>query len=101
MKTSTDYWMRFVHEQENNKPEKGYLIYLARNFQNQVRMMDITQENETETDTTPMIAKKKKENYKIYISRYTPTNGRMTKEQEDLKKSLTGQGSTRKALWKV
>ena len=62
VKSSTDYRMRYLHEQENNKPEKGSLINLATNFQKQVQMMDTAQENERETNTAPMIAKKKKEN---------------------------------------
>jgi len=37
MKSSTDHRMRFVYEQENNKPEKESLIQLARNFQKQVQ----------------------------------------------------------------
>ena len=36
-KSSTDYRLRFVHEQENNKPEKGSLIHSATNFQKQVQ----------------------------------------------------------------
>ena len=54
--------MTFVHEQENNKPEKESLIHWATNFQKQVQMMDSTQENESETNTAPK--KKKKENNK-------------------------------------
>jgi len=46
-----------------------------------------------------MNTKKKKGKLQKKISRYNLTNGRMTKEQEDFKKSLTGQGLTRKALW--
>jgi len=57
-------------------------------------MMDNTQENETETNTAPMIAKKIK---KRNISRYTLTMG-VIKEQEDLKQE-DGQGLTRKAQW--
>jgi len=49
VKNSTDYWMRFVHEQENNRPEKGSLIHFATSFQKQVQMMDTTQEKERET----------------------------------------------------
>ena len=45
--------MRFVHEQGNNKPEKGSLIHSTTNFQKQVQMMDTTQQNETETNTAP------------------------------------------------
>ena len=60
VKSSTDYCMRFVHDQENNKPEKGSLINLATNFQKQVQMMDTTLEKERETNTVPMIAKKRK-----------------------------------------
>ena len=52
--------------------------------------MDTTQENETETNTAPMIGKKKRKTTKRNISRHTLTNGRMTKEQDYLKKSLTG-----------
>ena len=85
VKNSTDDRMRFVHEQENNRPEKGSLIHLATNFQKQsVQGMNTTQENEIETNTVPLIAKKKKrKTTKRNISRYTLTNGRMTKEQED------------------
>ena len=80
--------MRFVQEQENNRPEKGSFIHLATNFQRQVQIMDTTQANETEANTAPTIAKKKQGKLqKKNISRYTPTNGRMTKEQEDLKRA--------------
>ena len=56
----------------------------------QVKLTYTTQENETETNTAPIIAKKKKKRKttKRNISRYTVTNGRMTKEQEDSKKEL-------------
>jgi len=37
--------MRFVLEQENNRPEKGSFIHLATNFQRQVQIIDTTQEN--------------------------------------------------------
>ena len=36
VKSSTDYCMRFVHDQENNKPEKGSLFHFATNFKKQV-----------------------------------------------------------------
>ena len=57
VKSSTDYRMRFVHEQEN-KPEKESLIHLPTNFKTQVQMMDTTQD--TEINTAPMIASEKK-----------------------------------------
>ena len=64
VKSSTDYWMRFVHEQQNDNPEKESLIHLATNFPKMVQMMDTSQENETEIYAAPMIAKKRKKNYK-------------------------------------
>ena len=72
-----------MHDQENNKPEKGSLIHFATNFQKRVQIMDTIQENETETNTAPMIAKKERKTTKRNISRYILTNGRMAKEQED------------------
>ena len=43
VKSSADFSMRFVHEQEN-KPEKGSIIHFAKHFQKQVQMMATTQE---------------------------------------------------------
>ena len=57
--SSTDFWMRFVHGQEN-KLEKGSLLHWATNFKKKVQLMDTTQENKTEANPSPMIAKKKK-----------------------------------------
>ncbi len=68
VKSSTDYRMRFVHEQENNKPEKGSLIHLATNFQKQVQIEDVTHQSETATDTAPLIAKKDKRKMQDEIS---------------------------------
>ena len=72
VKSSTDYWMRFVHEQENNKIEKGSLIHLATNFQKQVHVMDIHsldrlqkicfRKTKQKTNTAPMIPKKTRTN---------------------------------------
>ena len=91
VKSSADFSMRFVHEQEN-KPETGSFIHLAKNFQKQVQMMATTQENKNKTNTAPMIAKKRKTT-KINISRYTLTNGRMiNKRTGRLKKELNRTG---------
>ena len=59
VKSSTDSQMTFVHEQENNRPEKGSLIHLAKNFQKQVQVMDTTQENEIK-QTQPQLLQIKK-----------------------------------------
>ena len=59
MKSSTDYRMTFVYEQENNRPEKGSLIDLAKKFQKQVQVMDTTQENEIK-QTQPQLLQIKK-----------------------------------------
>ena len=64
VKCSTDYRIQFVNKHEHNKPEKLFLIHLARNFQKQVRIEDAAQENETATNTGPMIAKRQKKKYK-------------------------------------
>ena len=55
----SDSQMTFVHEQENNRPEKGSLMDFAKNFQKQVQVKDTAQENEIETNTAPIIANKK------------------------------------------
>ena len=60
VKSLTDYWMTFVYEQANNRSEKGSLIHLTTNFQKQVQVTDMKKENETETNTAPMTAKKRK-----------------------------------------
>ena len=60
VKCSTDDQIKFENKHEHNKPENVSLIHLARNFQKQVRIEDITQGNETATNTAQTITKKTK-----------------------------------------
>ena len=97
MKSSTVYRVQFVHNHEDNKPEKVSLTHLAKNFQKQVRIEDATHQTETATNTAPTIAKKdKRKNGRRNTNRYIVTTGRKTKQQGNIKKkkkkSLTDWG---------
>ena len=67
VKCSTDYQIQFVNKHEHNKPEKVSQIHLVRNFQKQVQIEDSTQENETATNTVPLIARKTKEKFFVFF----------------------------------
>ena len=65
VKSSTDYGIQFVSKPKDSKPEKVFLTHLAKNFQRQVRIEDVTHETKTAVTTASMIAKKTNERYKM------------------------------------
>ena len=81
VKSSTDYQMRFIHEKENNKPEKGSLIHYE-------KLWTRHKKNKTETNTAPMIAKKKKESYKNKYKQIYSDKWENDKRAQRFKKEL-------------
>ena len=65
VKSSTGYRIQFEHKHEHNTPEKVSLTHLAKNFQKQVRIEDVTHQTKTAIDTAPTSENKMKEKCKM------------------------------------